>query len=47
MDEDDRHEDVLGTMDFAVTRDFSILPNNAKSNVIDRRTGHSDRKSVV
>lgn len=43
MDEDDRHEDVLGTMDFAVTRDFSILPNNAKSNVIDRRTGHSPK----
>lgn len=43
-DDEDRDvdEDILGTMDFAVTRDFSIVPESDRPIPVDR-SGHSPK----
>lgn len=43
MDEDDHSDDIMGTMDFAVTRDFSVLRDIGRTNVLDHKTGHSPK----
>ena len=43
MEDNDLNDDIIGTMDFAVTRDFSILHDNARTNMLDRKSGHSPK----
>ncbi|XP_076074337.1 protein FAM13A-like isoform X3 [Mytilus galloprovincialis] len=43
MEEEEQIDDILGTMDFAVTRDFSVLRDNGKTNVLDHKNGRSPK----
>ncbi|XP_052068473.1 protein FAM13B-like isoform X27 [Mytilus californianus] len=43
MEEDEQNDDILGTMEFAVTRDFSVLRDNGRTNVLDHKNGHSPK----
>ena len=43
MEEEEQIDDILGTMDFAVTRDFSVLRDNGRTNVLDHKNGRSPK----
>ena len=43
MEDDDHNDDIMGTMDFAVTRDFALIRDTGRTNLIDHKTGHSPK----